>query len=273
MVVILSPLFLFLLLSILVHRTISWISPLARSQPLKTRVLLASTSSSSSTTTVPKSSSTMSKTGSKGPVFEAEEVSYNIPRPSGHLLEGTLTVPKDSKREGRVIVFLHGTHSNRNHNFVPELCTKLVKDHGIASYRFDFRVGSTAAEPDHRYKFSGYNDDLNDLDCVIRNLVQTGFTICGIIYTHLRPHTHLSIEMPSNNSLTTLVHPTGIFGHSRGANDALLYASSRLLQDGISGGDDNRACANTVFQQMNSQATTAAAASSSSGTSTSLYTY
>ena len=235
----LTPLFLFVLSSIIIHHGLALISPLARSQPFKTRVLLSTTSASiTSTPKLPISSTTMSKTGSKGPVFEAEEVQYDVSRPSGRILEGTLTVPKDSKREGRILVFLHGTHSNRNHNFVPELCTKLVKDHGISSYRFDFRVGPTTAEPDHRYKFSGYNDDVNDLECVIQSLVQTGYTICGI------------------------------FGHSRGANDALLYASSRLIQgDGNSVGDDNRACADTVFQQITSQASSSSSASASAGTS------
>jgi len=179
----------------------------------------------------------MSKTGNKVPTFEVEEVQYDILRPSGHILEGTLTMPKDSQKAGPVILFLHGTHSNRNHNFVPELCTKLVKDHGIRSYRFDFRVGPTAAEPDHRYKFSGYNDDLSDLECVVQSLVQAGFQICGI------------------------------FGHSRGANDALLYASSHLTKDGTIVGDDDRACANTIFQQMTLQAS----ASLKTGMSTFLY--
>lgn len=230
MVSILSSFFLFLLSFILVHRVISLVSPLTRFQPLKTRVLL-STSSSPLLATTPlltKPTTTMSKTGNKVPTFEVEEVQYDILRPSGHILEGTLTVPKDSQKPGPLMIFLHGTHSNRNHNFVPELCTKLVKDHGIRSYRFDFRVGPTEAEPDHRYKFSGYNDDLNDLECVVQSLVQAGFQICGI------------------------------FGHSRGANDALLYASSRLIKDRtIVGDDDDRACANTVFQQMTTPQTSA----------------
>ena len=177
MVRLLSPFFLFLLSFILVHRVVSLVSPLVRFQSLKTRVLLAATSPLLATPQVTIPSTTMSKTGSKGVVFEAEEVQYDIPRPSGHILEGTLTLPKDSPKTGPVMIFLHGTHSNRNHNFVPELCTKLVKDHGIRSYRFDFRVGPTEAEPDHRYKFSGYNDDLNDLECVVQSLVQAGFTV------------------------------------------------------------------------------------------------
>jgi hypothetical protein len=90
--------------------------------------------------------------------------------------------------------------STKDHNFVPDLCKKLVKDLGLRSYRFDLRFDKDEFEPDHRYKFSGYNDDIDDLECVIRFLRAEGFA------------------------------PFCLFGHSRGANDVLLYASTRTLQ-------------------------------------------
>jgi hypothetical protein len=90
--------------------------------------------------------------------------------------------------------------SNRDHNFVPDLCKKLVKEHGLRSYRFDLRFDKDEFEPEHRYKFSGYSDDIDDLECVIRTLRMEGYT------------------------------PFCLFGHSRGANDVLLYASTRHIQ-------------------------------------------
>ena len=132
--------------------------------------------------------------------IEIESVELNIVRPSGYSINGTLTFPKGEVREGPIVVFLHGTMSDRNHNFVPELTDKLVKSFGIRSYRFDFRFDKTDEEPNHRYKFSGYNDDINDMEYVISYLQKSGF------------------------------QPFCLFGHSRGANDALIYASTRLKQ-------------------------------------------
>lgn len=187
----------------------------------RTATVLASQQSlsdvSTITTTVNDNKNSMSRkqqVSAKGPTYEAEDLEFNIVRPSGLTLEGTLTVPSNEKREGPVVVFMHGTMSNRNHNFVPELATKLVKDHGIRSYRFDFRLGKTDAEPDHRYKFSGYKDDLDDMEVAMAQLKAAGYT------------------------------PFCLFGHSRGANDALLYASTRIAAD------DDRACAETVFASL-----------------------
>lgn len=129
------------------------------------------------------------------------EIDYDVTRPSGFVLRGTLTYPVGESYHGPCVVFLHGTMSNRNHNFVPELCNKLIKEHGIRSFRYDSRFDKSDHEPDHRYKFSGYADDLDDLECVVRHLKKNDFI------------------------------PFCLFGHSRGANGALLYASSRLLKD------------------------------------------
>jgi pimeloyl-ACP methyl ester carboxylesterase len=139
---------------------------------------------------------TIKKNGQK---YDAAEVAYNVARPSGYILEGTLTYPSGEIQQGPVVVFLHGTISNKDHNFVPELCTRLAKEAGIRSYRFNFRFDRSEAEPEHRYRFSGYKDDVDDLECVIRQLRVEGFT------------------------------PFCLFGHSRGANDALIYASTRHL--------------------------------------------
>ena len=142
-------------------------------------------------------------TKNKGAAVAREfvEIDYDVIRPSGYVLRGTSTYPAGESSHGPCVVFLHGTMSNRNHNFVPELCNKLIKDHGIRSFRYDSRFDKSEHEPEHRYKFSGYADDLDDLECVIRHLKKNNFI------------------------------PFCLFGHSRGANGALLYASSRLLKD------------------------------------------
>jgi hypothetical protein len=57
----------------------------------------------------------------------------------------------------------------------------------------------------YRYKFSGYEDDIDDLKNVITQLRKDGFT------------------------------PFCLFGHSRGANDVLIY-SSRFCKNGNSDG-------------------------------------
>jgi pimeloyl-ACP methyl ester carboxylesterase len=147
-----------------------------------------------------------------------EDVEMNVIRPSGRVLPGTLTVPQGVERkEGPVVVFLHGTHSNKDHNFVPDLAAKLCKDHGIRSFRFDFRVDKSEEEPEHRYRFSGYKDDLDDMEVAVAQLQRSGYT------------------------------PFCLFGHSRGANDALLYASTRLAR----GADGNaNAVPDNVFARL-----------------------
>ena len=134
------------------------------------------------------------------------EEAFNVTRPSGRQLQGTLLLPKKEEsviRSGPCVVFVHGTLSDRNHNFVPELCAKIVKEIGCATYRYDSRFGPSEEEPEHRYKFSGYADDVDDLKHVIFGLQLAGFEIFCLV------------------------------GHSRGANDIMLLAaeeSTNIIQ-------------------------------------------
>jgi predicted alpha/beta-fold hydrolase len=141
------------------------------------------------------SNSKMGKTIIK---MEPVEVEYNVTRPSGYVLEGTLSFPKDAEQKGPILIFVHGTMSSKDHNFVPDISKKIIQDFGIRSYRYNSRFDRSEFEPDHRYKFSGYNDDIDDLKCVISQLKNDGYT------------------------------PFCLFGHSRGANDVLLYASEHM---------------------------------------------
>jgi predicted alpha/beta-fold hydrolase len=138
--------------------------------------------------------------------FEAEEKPFDVTRPSGRLLPGTLHIPTiggKSSRGGPCVVFMHGTLSDRNHNFVPDLSTKLVKELGVSTYRFDSRFSACEEEPEHRYSFSGYSSDVDDLRCVVKALATEGFDVFCLI------------------------------GHSRGANDILLFAAEQ--------------CANSIY--------------------------
>lgn len=130
--------------------------------------------------------------------MSAMEEPFNVTRPSGRQLVGTLLLPKRDEgiiRSGPCVVFFHGTLSDRNHNFVPDLCLKVVKDIGCATFRYDSRFGPSEEEPEHRYKFSGYADDVDDLKCVILSLQNEGFEVFCLV------------------------------GHSRGANDVMLLAA------------------------------------------------
>ena len=136
----------------------------------------------------------MSKVKGNAPTLNVVQKELNVTRPSGFQLKGTLSYREDQTPVGPVLIFLHGTMSSADHNFVPDLASKLSKEMGIRTYRFDFRFSQNEFEPQHRYKFSGYADDVDDLNAVIRSLSLDGFLVWGLI------------------------------GHSRGSNDALIYA-------------------------------------------------
>ena len=75
----------------------------------------------------------------------------------------------------------------------------------------------------NRYKFSGYEDDVDDLKTVITQLRKDGFT------------------------------PFCLFGHSRGANDVLIY-SSKFCKNGAigkDGKDSNEEGTDSVLQNKN----------------------
>lgn len=101
-----------------------------------------------------------------------------------------------------IIIFCHGTLSDARHNFTDELTTKLALELGLMSYRFNFRLDQSKYEPNHRYRYSGYTDDIEDLKDVIVSLKNDGYL------------------------------PWCLFGHSRGANDVLLYSSRYCCNSG-----------------------------------------
>jgi hypothetical protein len=102
---------------------------------------------------------------------------------------------EDLPIKGPVALYIHGTMSSYDHNFTNELAQKLAKEHGIRSFRYNSRFSATEFEPTHRYRFSGYDDDIDDMMHVVKALKSDGFEVNWLI------------------------------GHSRGANDALIYAS------------------------------------------------
>jgi alpha-beta hydrolase superfamily lysophospholipase len=136
----------------------------------------------------------MGKNKAEGSVKKAIEVPYTVTKQSGVVLEGVVTHREDHPPAGPIIIFAHGTLSDMKHNFTDDLTTKLCNELGLRSYRFNFRFDKSEFEPEHRYKFSGYEDDVDDLKAVVAALKMDGYT------------------------------PWCLFGHSRGANDMLLYA-------------------------------------------------
>ena len=129
------------------------------------------------------------------PVVKSIDFSYSVVKDSGFVLDGTITVREGEPQVGPIIIFAHGTLSSANHNFTDDLTQKLSNELGMRSYRFNFRFDKSDAEPEHRYKFSGYEDDVSDLEAVVAALRADGYS------------------------------PWCFFGHSRGSNDVLLYAA------------------------------------------------
>jgi non-heme chloroperoxidase len=123
------------------------------------------------------------------------DITYSVVKKSGYILDGTITVREGEKHQGPIIIFAHGTLSSGNHNFTDELTQKLSNELGMRSYRFNFRFDKSDAEPEHRYKYSGYEDDISDLEAVVASLRADGYI------------------------------PWCFFGHSRGSNDVLMYAA------------------------------------------------
>lgn len=97
-------------------------------------------------------------------------------------------------------MLLHGLLSNRDHNFAPALAEALSKATGSAVYRFDCRFSpEPEKEPEYRYRFSGFLDDVDDLLVVLRHLKADGYA------------------------------PWCLVGHSRGANVALLAGADEEI--------------------------------------------
>lgn len=141
----------------------------------------------------------MTKAVVYGRLLQMEQLEVAAARPSGVVLPGALLRPAAAAGSpGSVpcIVMLHGVLSHRDHNFAPALAEALFKTTGHAIYRFDFRFAPEPdKEPDFRYRFSGFADDIDDLRVVIAHLKATGYA------------------------------PWCLVGHSRGANDVLIAAA------------------------------------------------
>ena len=120
----------------------------------------------------------------------AVEEAFDIPRPSGRILPGTLT-----PAPGPLVLLLHGMVCGRNHNFAPALAAALAAA-GFACLRFDFRpIPPSPLEPAHRFRINGAEDDVDDL-----------------------VHVAAACAARLGRPVSALV------GHSRGANAALLFA-------------------------------------------------
>lgn len=117
---------------------------------------------------------------------------WSAERPSGLVLTGDLYSLASPPTSRHVIVFAHGVLSNKDHNFTPDLTEALVAATGHTVLRFDFRFAPSELEPSFRYRFCGFEDDLDDLLVVLRKL---------------RADRYL---------------PYALVGHSRGANDVLM---------------------------------------------------
>lgn len=150
----------------------------------------------------------------KTPAHKSIDTPYMVTKHSGAILDGMITSREGEPMVGPIIIFAHGTLSSANHNFTDELTQKLSNELGLRSYRFNFRFDKSEAEPDHRYKFSGYDDDVSDLEAVVKSLRADGYS------------------------------PWCFFGHSRGSNDVLLYATKHTTEESNNSDEE---CKNDSF--------------------------
>jgi len=102
-----------------------------------------------------------------------------------------VTTGNAENEKKRLIIICHGLFGHKNYLFQPLLVSRLV----YSSFRFDFRGNG---ESDGTMTYGGIDNEIEDLALVINYFTNLGWIIVGII------------------------------GHSRGANVALLYASSQL---------------------------------------------
>ncbi|KAJ1419351.1 Alpha/Beta hydrolase protein [Ochromonadaceae sp. CCMP2298] len=149
----------------------------------------------------------MGKNKAQSVSAKSVEVEYKVVKKSGCVLDGVITHREDLPAVGPIIIFCHGTLSDMRHNFTDDLTNKLSNELGLRSYRFNFRFDASEFEPNHRYKFSGYEDDVDDLMAVVAALKMDGYT------------------------------PWCLFGHSRGANDVLIYADRFSGGGGVGAGE------------------------------------
>ncbi len=114
-------------------------------------------------------------------------------RPSGRALAGVLTTPAAPSAD--VVLLFHGLLSNMDHSFAPVLADRISRTLGLSTYRFNFRTGPTPEEPGARYRFCGFEEDVDDAVCAAEMLRARGLRVVAAV------------------------------GHSRGGNIALLYGA------------------------------------------------
>jgi pimeloyl-ACP methyl ester carboxylesterase len=134
-------------------------------------------------------------------------VPFDVVRPSSRRLPGVLLLPSAPASSNGVVVMCHGLLSHRDHNFAPALAAELCRALRCAVYRFDFRVEASPLEPTHRYRFCGFDDDVDDIMAAVACLARVGLVSWCVL------------------------------GHSRGANDVLMYAAQHPTVQGL--GDES----------------------------------
>lgn len=125
-----------------------------------------------------------------------EAISFR--RSSGRMLAGKLTRP--SVDSNCVVLLLHGLLSNMDHNFAPVLGDRISRELGVNTFRFDFRSSPSELEPDFRYRFCGFPEDMDDTECAISFLSERGLKVVGIV------------------------------GHSRGGSLVLMYGGQHAAE-------------------------------------------
>eukprot|EP01090_Pellita_catalonica_P000477 TRINITY_DN10332_c0_g1_i1.p1 TRINITY_DN10332_c0_g1~~TRINITY_DN10332_c0_g1_i1.p1 ORF type:complete len:284 (+),score=34.85 TRINITY_DN10332_c0_g1_i1:112-963(+) len=113
---------------------------------------------------------------------------------SGKRIVGILEEPcqPSAVHSEKVAIIVHGLLGHKNGLFIPSLAQYLVNKIKCSVIRFDCATGT--GQSDCEFNYAGYDDDVMDLRAVIQAL-------------------------PSN------LKPYIIIGHSKGANEVLMYAS------------------------------------------------
>lgn len=123
---------------------------------------------------------------------------FDVVRPSGRRLPGVVTRPhpreQDESTSGDAVLLLHGLFSHHDHNFAPALAARLASELRLTVLRFSFRYGADPTEPNYRFAFPGFADDVDDVHAAVATLAAAGLRVVAVV------------------------------GHSKGANVALMVA-------------------------------------------------
>lgn len=95
---------------------------------------------------------------------------------------------------------LHGLLSDKDHNFAPELARRVAAHLALNVVRFDFRsAADPRAEPEYRYRFCGFEEDVDDVRVVAEQVWGGGLSLGPV---------------------------RAVLGHSRGANVAIMAVAT-----------------------------------------------